>query len=123
MVESNNYLSLLSGLPISIFDIDKFEYPLTIRHGIKDEKYVFNQSGQLLDLEDLILVADKNKAIGTPVKDSMATKVFEDAKNVVGVIYSTKSVTNEDKMKEYNKVFEDILVKYCNADNTKSYVL
>jgi len=131
IVEANNYISLLSGYPISIFDIDKCTSPMIIRHGKDDEKYVFNQSGQELDLKDLLLVADSNcdypkedgRPIGNPIKDSMATKVFEDAKNIIGVIYSSKDVCIEKHMQNYLEEFKNILLSFANASDVRYTIL
>ncbi len=67
-----------------------------MRLATEGEGYVFNQSGQYMDLKRCIVCchspADaepQGVVIGSPVKDSMATKIFDDAKHILGVIYGT----------------------------------
>ncbi|MCX6091485.1 MAG: hypothetical protein NTX23_01255, partial [Candidatus Bipolaricaulota bacterium] len=55
-VDANNAISLVSGLPGSIFDADLTGPRLFLRYGRTGESYVFNPSGQSIDLEDLVVV-------------------------------------------------------------------
>jgi DNA/RNA-binding domain of Phe-tRNA-synthetase-like protein len=90
-VDVNNAISLASGLPGSIFDADLTGPRLFLRYGFPGEAYVFNASGQSIDLEDLVVVCRAGTSdwepCGNPVKDSMATKVHADTRSVIGVLY------------------------------------
>jgi DNA/RNA-binding domain of Phe-tRNA-synthetase-like protein len=92
-VDANNAVSLAWGYPASIFDAAKSGRELQLSRGRAEEGYVFNPSGQEIDLEDLILIRRKTdsgawEACGNPVKDAMATKVFADCRDVVAVVYA-----------------------------------
>jgi DNA/RNA-binding domain of Phe-tRNA-synthetase-like protein len=91
-VDVNNAISLESGLPGSIFDTDLAGTHLLVRRGFPNEVYVFNPSGQTIDLQDLLLVCRKTntgwEACGNPVKDAMTTKISSDTKNVLAVLYA-----------------------------------
>jgi DNA/RNA-binding domain of Phe-tRNA-synthetase-like protein len=96
VVDTNNVISLEALLPISIFDIDKLAGPVCVRLAVEGEGYVFNQSGQYMDLKRCIVCCHCPPAaepdgvpIGSPIKDSMETKIFEGAKDYLGVIYGT----------------------------------
>jgi DNA/RNA-binding domain of Phe-tRNA-synthetase-like protein len=95
-VDANNAISLASGLPGSIFDADLTGPHLFLRHGLRGEAYVFNPSGQSIDLEDLLVVCRASaggwEPCGNPVKDSMATKVRADTRNVIGILYAPRSL-------------------------------
>jgi DNA/RNA-binding domain of Phe-tRNA-synthetase-like protein len=95
-VDANNAISLASGLPGSIFDTDLTGPDLFLRYGLPGETYVFNPSGQSIDLEDLLIVcraeAGDWEPCGNPVKDSMSTKVRADTRNVIGVLYAPRSL-------------------------------
>ena len=95
-VDANNAISLSSGLPGSIFDADLTGPVLLLRYGLPDETYVFNPSGQSIDLEDLLVVCRAEaggwEPCGNPVKDSMSTKVRADTRNVIGVLYAPRSL-------------------------------
>jgi len=95
-VDACNTASLESGYPASVFDLALTGPALELSRGRAGESYVFNASGQEIDLEDLLLVrrrlADGTFApCGNPVKDSMATKVFEGCREAVGVVYAPRS--------------------------------
>jgi DNA/RNA-binding domain of Phe-tRNA-synthetase-like protein len=91
-VDANNAVSLQWGLPASIFDIAASGAELLLRRGKAGESYVFNPSGQTIELEDLVCVCRRDgeewAPCGNPVKDAMATKVTEKARGVVAVIYA-----------------------------------
>ncbi|MGD9675781.1 MAG: phenylalanine--tRNA ligase beta subunit-related protein [Candidatus Bipolaricaulia bacterium] len=91
-VDVNNAVSLESGLPGSIFDADLTGPELLLRRGEPGEAYVFNPSGQSIDLEDLLVVCRRVgeawQPCGNPVKDAMATKIHAESRNVVAVLYA-----------------------------------
>jgi len=91
-VDVNNAISLASGLPGSIFDSDITGRRLLLRRGLPGERYVFNRSGQEIDLEDLLLVCRQTEAgwvpCGNPVKDAMETKITTATRNVIAVLYA-----------------------------------
>jgi DNA/RNA-binding domain of Phe-tRNA-synthetase-like protein len=91
-VDVNNAVSLQWGYPASIFDLDLCGAALLIRRGMAGESYIFNASGQSIDVRDLLCVcrAEGNAWVpcGNPVKDAMATKTRESTRNVAAVIYA-----------------------------------
>jgi len=91
-VDVNNTVSLEWGYPASIFDIELCGLRLLLRRGLAGESYVFNPSGQSINLQDLLCVcrmeAGEWKPCGNPVKDAMATKISESTRGVVAVIYA-----------------------------------
>lgn len=92
-VDACNAASLESGYPASVFDLALTGAELQLSRGRAGEAYVFNASGQQIDLEDLLLVRARRSdgafaPVGNPVKDSMATKVFESCAEAVGVVYA-----------------------------------
>lgn len=54
-VDAVNLASLRYLYPMSIFDSDKAGMSLLVRLGVPNEEYIFNTSGQIIDLEDLLL--------------------------------------------------------------------
>jgi DNA/RNA-binding domain of Phe-tRNA-synthetase-like protein len=91
-VDVNNAVSLGWGYPASIFDLELCGPDLFLRRGIAGESYVFNPSGQQIDLQDLLCVCrregDSRIPCGNPVKDAMATKTRESTRNVAAVLYA-----------------------------------
>ncbi len=94
-VDANNAVSLEWGYPASIFDAAKTGFGLRLRRGLPGESYVFNQSGQLIDLEDLLcacaMIEGEWKPCGNPVKDALDTKVLGQAREVLALIYAPSS--------------------------------
>jgi DNA/RNA-binding domain of Phe-tRNA-synthetase-like protein len=92
-VDANNAVSLEWGYPASVFDAAKTGRELLIKRGGPEDRYVFNRGGQEIELEDLLCAWRRSggegwEACGNPVKDAMATKVFEDCREVVAVVYA-----------------------------------
>ncbi|MFZ2956575.1 MAG: phenylalanine--tRNA ligase beta subunit-related protein [Candidatus Ozemobacteraceae bacterium] len=112
VVDINNHVSLISHLPISIFDRQKTGNQLMIRVGMEGEQYIFNREGHELSLRDLLIVArgDGDKAaLGSPVKDSQATKVFEGTSSLVGIIYSSTTLLVPNALAGILGRFADLL--------------
>lgn len=125
-VDINNYVSILSGLPASIFDLASVRGKVEVRIGRPGESYVFNREGQALDLKTLMCVCDVaggvSTPIGTPVKDSMATKISESTRDVLGVLYGTSELYNDAKMKEYADLFGGLLSECCHAERVETWL-
>ena len=122
VVDVNNVISLESLLPISIFDRDKMGDRLIVRIGEPEEGYVFNQSGQFLDVKRCICCCRRNagnsEPVGTPVKDSMETKIFEGASRFLGVIYGTTDGWSSYELINLTQRFANLL-----ADETGGFII
>jgi DNA/RNA-binding domain of Phe-tRNA-synthetase-like protein len=93
LVDINNLVSLATALPISMFDADKLGSPAVIRFGRPQESYIFNVSGQSMDVAGIPVVcrASTDEPVGNAVKDSMLAKVGPETRNVLAIAYgSTK---------------------------------
>lgn len=125
IVDVNNYISLRHGLPASVFDLDLVSGALQVRHGRPGESYVFNPSGQVIDLEDLILCADQDglRPIGTPVKDSMATKIRPETRRVLAVVYSSREVSSDEDLAAVSNDFALCLTLHAGAASAHSWIL
>lgn len=124
IVDINNHISLKYKLPISVFDLDKSGYDLCLRVGAENEEYVFNKEGQILSLKKLLLVAKKaGNAIGTAVKDSQETKVFEPTNKIAFFIYSSSNLTSKEEMEKLLKEIERYLKSEAEATDVASAVL
>lgn len=98
LVDVNNLVSLEGLLPISLVDVELAGTDLfLLRRGRPGESYIFNRSGQVLDLEDLLLLArlPDDVPCASPVKDSQATKTHEGTAEVLGVVYAPAPLAPE----------------------------
>jgi DNA/RNA-binding domain of Phe-tRNA-synthetase-like protein len=120
-VDVNNAISLESGFPGSIFDAGVTGRRLLIRRGRPGETYVFNPSGQSIDLEDLLLVCrpadDDWVPCGNPVKDSVSTKIGPHTTGVVAVLYAPADEP-DDRLAEWCIRFAELLSVHCGAERT-----
>jgi DNA/RNA-binding domain of Phe-tRNA-synthetase-like protein len=118
-VDANNAVSLEWGYPASVFDLAKTGPELLVRRGLPGEAYVFNPSGQEIDLEDLVVVCRRAASgawepCGNPVKDAMATKVFEEARDIAAVIYAP-AFGPAERLASCAERFRDLLRSECGA--------
>lgn len=117
-VDVNNAISLEWGYPASIFDAELCGIRLLLRRGIAGESYIFNHSGQSIDLQDLLCVcrAEENSWLpcGNPVKDAMETKIRESTRNVAAIIYSPAADQRTD-LEAAAQRFADFLRSECHA--------
>ncbi len=120
-VDINNLISLESGLPGSIFDVGQAGRELLLRRGAPGEAYVFNPSGQSIDLEDLLVVCRRSgggwEPCGNPVKDAMATKVRPETQDVVAVLYAPID-EGDETVRGWAERFAELLSQGCEARST-----
>ena len=87
VVDACNAVSLHSGLPISMMDLDRAVPPLRIGIAGEEESYVFNASGQTIDLKGLLCVHDAEGPCANAVKDSQRTKTDDATRRTVSVVW------------------------------------
>jgi DNA/RNA-binding domain of Phe-tRNA-synthetase-like protein len=102
-VDANNLVSLEHMVPISVWDVDLAQTErYSFRLGRPGEFYVFNQGGQVLEVEDLVVgcAIDQNSPEGRPIvtaiKDCLATKTRTDTARIAAAIYCPLSVIGPD---------------------------
>jgi DNA/RNA-binding domain of Phe-tRNA-synthetase-like protein len=114
LADINNYISMKYLVPISLWDTDKAEADSWLfRLGKPEESFVFNPSGQTLDLNDLIVgFAVHNGTetpIVTPVKDCQQTKTGEKTRNVAAAIYYPAGWEEQPALNNIVEEFEELL--------------
>ena len=91
LVDALNAASYRFGLPISVVDLDRTEGPL--RTGIVDTgRYVFNASGQELNLAGLLCLHDAQGPCANAIKDSHRTKTLPTTRRTLTLIWSTTAL-------------------------------
>src|SRR5437867_13119421 len=76
-VDACNIVSLHSGLPISVVDLDRARPPFRVGVAEAGASYVFNASGQTIDLEGLLCLFDAEGPCANADKDAQRTKTTE----------------------------------------------
>lgn len=92
LVDVCNLVSLRSGLPISVVDLDLARGELSIVVCPAGTQYVFNPSGQTIDASGLLALADADGAAGTPVKDAQRTKTHAGTRTTVSIVWGTRAL-------------------------------
>jgi DNA/RNA-binding domain of Phe-tRNA-synthetase-like protein len=90
VVDACNAVSLHSGLPISVVDLDLTRPPLRIALGTIDAEYVFNASGQTIDVENLLCLFDAAGPCANAVKDAQRTKTHATTRKTLSVIWGVR---------------------------------
>jgi len=89
-VDACNVVSLHSGLPISLVDLDRVQGTLAIGIAPAGTSYPFNPSGQLIDVGGLCCLFDDEGPTGTPVKDAQRTKTHDATRVALSIIWGTR---------------------------------
>jgi DNA/RNA-binding domain of Phe-tRNA-synthetase-like protein len=88
-VDACNVVSLHSGLPISVVDLDKARPPLRVGLAPPGASYVFNASGQSMDLGGLLCLFDAEGPCANAVKDAQRTKTGAETRATLSLIWGT----------------------------------
>ena len=106
-VDACNVVSLHSGFPICVVDLDRAREPLHIAVAGAAEKYVFNSAGQEIDLAGLVCLYDAEGPCGNAVKDSQRTKTDGNTTRTVSVIWGCQGF--EDRLREVEAWYRSLL--------------
>ena len=91
-VDACNVVSLHAGLPISVIDLDLARGPFRVGLAPAGARYVFNQSGQEIDLAGLLCVFDQEGPCANGVKDSQRTKTRPATTRTLSVMWGTSAL-------------------------------
>lgn len=118
LVDINNLASLVTGLPISMFDADKLATPALVRFGRPGESYIFNVSGQSMDVAGIPVIcrAASDEPVGNAVKDSMLAKVGPATSNVLAVVYGSNKL-DEALLERAARELQALLAQFASAEN------
>ena len=123
-VDVNNVVSLETMLPISLLDGDKVGSAATIRIGAEGEGYIFNPSGQWLDVKRCIVVCGADGSpLGTPVKDSMAGKVFDACTHFLGVLYGASELYTQQELQVFAQRMGELLARETGGQILQSGII
>lgn len=124
LVDINNLVSLETLLPCSILDLERAgTLRFRARRGREGEAYVFNPAGQTIDLRDLLLVArlPADEPCVNPIKDAMITKVNDQTREVMAVLYAPVSL--REALANATARFARLLQEHAGAEIAREFVL
>ena len=126
VVDLLNTVSLQCGLPISMLALDQLSQGSSFRYGHADESFVFNRSGQELNLRGLICWSSgrghDSRPLGTPVKDSMIGKVTEQDQHIVMCIYAPRDFVSNEELARSMETLKSGLGKWCGTRSQESCI-
>lgn len=91
-VDVCNIVSLHSGLPISVVDLAKARPPFRIGIAPPGSSYIFNASGQAIDLAGLLCLFDADGPCANAVKDAQRTKTDGQTTQTLTIIWGTSAL-------------------------------
>ena len=89
-VDACNVVSLASGLPISVVDLAKASEPFRLGLADAGASYVFNASGQTIDLAGLLCLFDAEGPCANAVKDCQRTKTDAETKATLSIVWGVR---------------------------------
>lgn len=92
VVDVCNAVSFHSGLPISVIDLDKARAPFRVAIAPAGSSYVFNASGQSIDLAGLLCLFDADGPCGNAVKDAQRTKTDAMTRRTLSLVWGTTAL-------------------------------
>src|SRR5205085_7373658 len=109
-VDACNAVSLHSGLPITVVDLDRARAPLRVGLAPAGASYVFNASGQSIDLGGLLCLFDAEGPCGNAVKDAQRTKTGADTRRTLSLIWGSVTLPGRAAQAEgwYRSLLEQL---------------
>lgn len=106
-VDACNAVSLHSGFPISVVDLDRTRPPLRIAVAPRGASYVFNAAGQQIDLGGLVCLFDGEGPCANAVRDSQRTKTGPETTHTLSVVWGASGY--EDRLREAAEAYRALL--------------
>ena len=91
-VDVCNVVSFHSGLPVSVVDLDGTREPLRVGVAPAGTSYVFNASGQTIDLGGLLCLFDADGPCANAVKDAQRTKTGAQTRRTLSLVWGTSAL-------------------------------
>lgn len=117
-VDACNAVSLHSGLPISLVDLERTAPPLRIAVAPAGAAYVFNASGQEIALAGLVCLFDAAGPCANAVRDSQRTKTGADTTLTLSVVWAPAGyeARREEAVRWYRELLRLTGAESCPAD-------
>jgi DNA/RNA-binding domain of Phe-tRNA-synthetase-like protein len=91
-VDACNAVSLHSGVPISVVDLGRVTPPLRVGIAPAGSRYVFNPSGQVIDVDGLLCLLDGEGPCANAVKDAQRSKTDGETLTALTLLWGTTAL-------------------------------
>ncbi len=91
-VDVANAVSLHSGFPVSVVDLDRLVMPAHVGIAGAGLHYVFNEAGQEIDVEGLLCLHDAHGPCANAVKDAQRTKTAPTTTCTLSLVWGAEEV-------------------------------
>lgn len=106
-VDACNAVSLHSGFPISLVDLDRARPPFRIAVARAGQRYTFNPTGQEIDLAGLVCLFDAGGPCANAVKDAQRTKTAAETRRTLSVVWGVTGY--EARLRETVRWYRELL--------------
>ncbi|MDF1505149.1 phenylalanine--tRNA ligase beta subunit-related protein [Roseisolibacter sp. H3M3-2] len=106
-VDACNAVSLHSGFPISIVDLDRARAPFRVGLAPEGARYVFNASGQEIDLGGLLCLFDADGPCANAVRDAQRTKTTPDTTRALALLWGAAG--HEARLADAERWYRELL--------------
>ena len=106
-VDACNAVSLHSGFPISVVDLDRARAPFRIGVAPAGAAYVFNASGQEIDLAGLLCLFDAAGPCANAVRDAQRTKTRPETRSTLSVVWGASG--HENRLRAAEEWYRSLL--------------
>lgn len=91
-VDATNLAALHGALPVSTVDMDRLSPPLRVGIAKQGVRYIFNASGQEIDLSGLLCLFDLDGPCANSIKDSQRAKTTAESTRTLTIIWGTHAL-------------------------------
>jgi DNA/RNA-binding domain of Phe-tRNA-synthetase-like protein len=91
-VDTCNAVSLHSGVPISVVDLERVRPPLRVAVAPPGSTYVFNPTGQVIDVAGLLCLFDADGPCANAVKDAQRSKTDGETRSTLSLLWGTTAL-------------------------------
>ena len=95
VVDLINVVSLHAGVSISVVDLELLQPPLAVRRADPEASYVFNASGQTIQLGGLLCLHDAQGPCANAVKDAQRSKTRPQTTRVLMLVWGSLEVAEQ----------------------------
>lgn len=112
LVDINNLCSIESLLPLGCYDVDRIDGDMHVRIGREDESY--EGIGREINIAGKLVSVDDRGPFGSPIADSSRTRITEDTRNALVLVYAPRAVDDAGVTRVLDR-FAELAARHAGA--------